>query len=159
MVPGLLDTVARWLNGPEAAPAPTPAAPAAPAIPSLSVDDPRLPSASRERMARLIALIADIEARGDADPGSATAHAEVRQMRDVHVPALIASYAEIPPAHRAEFFRRNGRSASYDLNAGFDRLIERLEVLSRALAQDNLDSFADNLRFIETRYGGTDPLS
>ena len=39
------------------------------------------------------------------------------------------------------------------------RIIERLETLSRALAQDNLDSFSDNLRFIETRYGGSDPLS
>lgn len=158
-MPGLLDTVARWLNGSDAAPPPASAVPAPVTKPSLSVDDPRLPSASREKIARLITLIADIQAREDSDPGLATAHAEVRQMRDVHVPALIASYAEIPPAHRAEFFRRNGRSASYDLNAGLDRIIERLETLSRALAQDNLDSFADNLRFIETRYGGTDPLA
>jgi hypothetical protein len=83
---------------------------------------------------------------------------EVRQMRDSHLPRLIESYAEIPPAHRAEIFRQTGRSASYNLNQGFERMIARVEALSRTLAQEDLDSFADNLKFIETRYGSDDPL-
>lgn len=133
--------------------------PSAPVLPALSVDDPRLPTTSKGRIARLIALIADIEGRSDVGGGLASIRAEVRQMRDVHVPQLIASYAEIPPQHRAEIFRSTGQSASYSLNAGLDRLIARLERLSRSLAQDDIDGFADNLRFIEQRYGRDDPLS
>ena len=80
-------------------------------------------------------------------------------MRDLHLPQLIASYADIPPAHRAEIFRATGRSASYNLNEGLDRMISRAEALSRSLAQEDINSFADNLRFIERRYGNNDPLS
>jgi hypothetical protein len=158
-VPGLLDVLARWLGGPrEEAPEETRRAPA-PEPSMLSVDDPRLPSASKGRVARLITLISDLEARRDADGGLASTHAEVRQMRDVHAPRLIASYAEIPKEHRAEIFRSTGQSASYNLNAGLDRMILRLEHLSRSLAQDDIDGFADNLRFIEQRYGRDDPLA
>lgn len=109
-------------------------------------------------MARLIVLISDIVDRRDESGGLASTHAEVQQIRDVHVPQLIASYAEIPPQHRAEIFRSTGQSASYNLNAGLDRVIARLEQMSRSLAQDDIDGFADNLRFIEQRYGRKDPL-
>ncbi len=157
-VPGLLHVLARWFGtAREGIPdGPPPAPVIAPTC--LSVDDPRLPTASKGRVGRLIALISDIEARRDADGGLASTRAEVRQMREVHVPRLIASYAEIPPQHRAEIFRSTGQSASYSLNAGLDRIIARLEHLSRALAQDDIDGFADNLRFIEQRYGRDDPL-
>jgi hypothetical protein len=37
-------------------------------------------------------------------------------------------------------------------------MVARLETLSRSLAQEDLDSFADNLRFIDHRYGSDDPL-
>jgi hypothetical protein len=110
-------------------------------------------------VAKLLALIADIQARGERDPLLASSLTEVRQMRDLHLPQLIASYADIPPAHRAEIFRATGRSASYNLNEGLDRMISRAEALSRSLAQEDINSFADNLRFIERRYGNNDPLS
>ncbi|WP_243650001.1 hypothetical protein [Sphingomonas sp. PP-CC-3G-468] len=157
-MPGLMDVLARWFGGgraevPDQLPARSEAI-----QPALSIDDPRLPTASKSRIARLIALISDLEARRDESGALASTHAEVRQMRDVHVPRLIASYAEIPREHRAEIFRSTGQSASYNLNAGLDRMIARLEQLSRSLAQDDIDGFADNLRFIEQRYGRDDPL-
>ncbi|WP_448663672.1 hypothetical protein ACG3SL_03075 [Sphingomonas sp. CJ20] len=152
---GFLDRLAGWLGGPER-PAPEP--PATPSAPTLSADDPRLPDASRPTVARLLALIADIEARTRDDALLVSALTEVRQMRDTHLPRLIESYAEIPASHRAEIFRQTGRSASYNLNQGFEKMVARLETLSRSLAQEDLDSFADNLRFIEHRYGKDDPL-
>ncbi|MGC5796134.1 hypothetical protein [Sphingomonas sp. NFX23] len=157
-MPGLLDVLARWFGGSREEVSGPPPVPPAPALPALSVDDPRLPTASKGRVARLTALISDIEGRRDVGGALASTRAEVRQMRDVHAPQLIASYAEIPPQHRAEIFRSTGQSASYNLNAGLDRLIARLEHLSRSLAQDDIDGFADNLRFIEHRYGRDDPL-
>ena len=108
-------------------------------------------------MAQLLSLIGDIEARSRDDALLVAALTEVRQMRDTHLPQLVKSYAEIPAAHRAEIFRKTGRSASYNLNAAFDRMIARLEALSRTMAQEDIDSFADNLRFIEHRYGSDDP--
>ncbi len=153
---GFLEKLAGWLGGP----APSPPAPAliAPVVPSISAEDARLPDASRPLVARMLALIADIEARTQDDAMMVSALTEVRQMRDSHLPRLVDSYAEIPASHRAEIFRETGRSASYNLNQGFEKMIARLETLSRSLAQEEIDSFADNLRFIEHRYGKDDPL-
>lgn len=153
---GFLDRVAGWF-GARAKPVSPPTV-ERPHAEALTAEDPRLPDATRPRVERLLALIADIEGRAADDTMLASALGEVRQMRDVHLPRLVASYAEIPAEHRAEIFRRTGRSASYNLNQGFDRMIVRLETLSRSLAEGNLDSFADNLRFIEHRYGEDDPL-
>lgn len=144
--------------GPNTGPAPGPTAtPAAPTLPELSADDPRLPDTARPRVARLLALAAEIEARNVEDPLLASAITEVRQMRDHHLPQLVRSYAEIPPAHRAEIFRATGHSASYNLGQALDRMIARVEVLARELAQEDINSFADNLRFINQRYGPGDP--
>jgi len=156
MVSGFLDRIANWLSAPDDVSASQPPAPV-PSSPAISPDDERLPDASRPRVARLASLIADIEARARDNGLLVSALAEVRQMRDTHLPRLIASYAEIPPAHRAEIFRTTGRSASYNLNEALDRMVTRAETLSRSMAQDDIDSFADNLRFIEQRYGDNGP--
>ncbi len=131
---------------------------AAPPVSRFSAEDPRLPDASRPIVARMLGLIADIEARTQDDSLLVSALVEVRQMRDSHLPRLVSSYAEIPPEHRAEIFRKTGHSASYNLNQGFEKMVARLETLSRSLAQEDIDSFADNLRFIDHRYGSEDPL-
>ncbi|KMS56652.1 hypothetical protein V474_14845 [Novosphingobium barchaimii LL02] len=155
-VAGFLERLAGWLGG-GTPPAPPPA-PREAQKPTISAEDSRLPDASRPLVARLLSLIADIEARTHDDSLMVSALTEVRQMRDSHLPQLVTSYAEIPASHRAEIFRQTGKSASYNLNQGFERMISRLETLSRSLAQEDLDSFADNLRFIEHRYGDDDPL-
>ena len=156
MVPGFFDRVANWLGGPVPA-APAPVAEPTEVHSTLDPEDPRLPDASRPRVARLLSLVSDIEARSQGDPLLVSALTEVRQMRDTHLPQLVTSYAEIPAAHRAEIFRKTGRSASYNLNAALDRMVARLESLSRSMAQNDIDSFADNLRFIEHRYGDENP--
>lgn len=158
-VPGLFDRLAALLGGPEPLPPPNAPTPPPLAPPALSADDPRLPDASRPRVAKLLGLVADVEARGERDVLLASAVTEVRQMRDQHLPQLLRSYADIPPAHRAEIFRATGRSASYQFNEGLDRMIARAEAVSRDLAQEDINSFDDNLRFIERRYGTEDPLA
>jgi hypothetical protein len=157
--PGLLQRIAALFSGAGSAPR-EPAERASEASPTtpLTAEDERLPNASRPRVAKLLAMIADIEARVEADPLLASAMIEVRQMRDVHLPRLLASYADIPPAHRAEIFRATGRSASYEFNAAVDRMLERAAALSRSLAQQDINDFAANLRFIERRYGSDDPI-
>lgn len=158
-MPGFSDWLAQLFGGaPPAPPTLTPTPPVPAAAVGISADDARIPDATRPRVARLLALLADLEARAGRDPLLAAQATEVRQMQGSHLPALVTSYADIPPAHRAEIFRRTGKSASYTLNEGVDRMIERAEALSRTLAQENIDSFADNLKFIETRYGNKDPL-
>ena len=158
---GLFERLATVFGAPDSAapPAPPrePGRPSTSTPPALSAEDERLPDTSRPKVARLLEMAADIEARGQRDPLLGPAVTEVRQMRDQHLPQLIASYAEIPPAHRAEIFRTTGRSASYKLNEALDRMIAKIEALSRTLAQEDINSFADNLRFIEGRYGSNDP--
>ena len=156
MLAGFLDRLAGWLN--RTAPAEPVPAGLPSQTPPVSAEDNRVPDASRPLVARLLSLIADIEARTKDDALLVSALTEVRQMRDTHLPRLIESYAEIPASHRADIFRQTGRSASYKLNQAFEKMIARLEVLSRNLAQEDIDSFADNLRFIDHRYGDDDPL-
>ncbi len=159
MTSGLFDRIGNWLAGPiPPDPTATPvAAPDAARRPAVDPEDPRLPDASRPKVARLVSLMADIEARSQDNSVLVSVLTEMRQMRDTHLPRLVKSYAEIPAAHRAEVFRATGRSASYNLNEALDRMVTRLETLSRSMAQDDIDSFADNLRFIEQRYGRDDP--
>ena len=135
-----------------------PIAPAPPAAPAFTADDPRIPDATRPRVVRLLALVAEVEGRAAQDPLLAVAATEVRQMRKQHLPQLITSYHDIPPAHRAEIFRKTGRSASYQLNAAIDRMIAKAEALSSLLAAEGISSFADTLRFIDQRYGRDDPM-
>ena len=158
-MPGFLDWLAKTFGDGAAPAAAPPVVPTAPAATGIGADDPRLPDASRPRVAQLVKLLSEIELRAARDPLLASALTEARQMRDSHLTQLVASYADIPPAHRAEIFRQTGKSASYTLNEGLDRMIARAETVSRSMAQENLDSFADNLRFIETRYGNKDPLA
>ena len=99
------------------------------------------------------ALIADIEARAAVESEWSPVLLELRQMGDVHLPTLLQSYIDIPPAHRAEIFRKTGHSASFALNDGLDRMADRLREMSSSLAQGNLDAFTANMRFIESRYG------
>lgn len=152
---GMFERLAALFGAPDAAPASR--EPERVAQPTTTADDPRLPDTSRPKVARLLAIAADIETRGARDPLLAPAVTEVRQMRDQHLPQLITSYAEIPPAHRAEIFRTTGRSASYKLNEALDRMTGKIEALSRSLAQEDINSFSDNLRFIEGRYGTDEP--
>ncbi len=159
MTSGLFDRIANWLAGPvPPEPSATPVAAPDPARQTaVDPEDPRLPDASRPKVARLVSLMADIEARSHDNSVQISVLTEMRQMRDTHLPRLVTSYAEIPAAHRTEVFRKTGRSASYNLNEALDRMVTRLETLSRSMAQDDIDSFADNLRFIEQRYGRDDP--
>lgn len=156
IVAGFLDRVASWLAGPTAS-SQAPHVEQVRTKPTFEPEDPRLPDTTRPRVARLLSLVSDIEARSVDDALLVSALTEVRQMRDSHLPQLVTSYAEIPAAHRADIFRKTGKSASYNLNAAVDRMIQRLETLSSTMAQDDIDSFADNLRFIEHRYGSGDP--
>jgi hypothetical protein len=161
----LIDRLRAWFGeehpAPPARPTPSPwSTPpvAPPPAPTIDEDDARIPDASRQKLRSVRALIADLEKRGGNEGLGSTLLIDLRQMREVHLPRLIQSYIDIPPAHRSEIFRKTGRSASYVLNDGLDTMAERLQAMSRSLAQGNLDAFTDNLRFIDSRYGDGSPL-
>lgn len=139
-----------------AAPPPRVSAPGvAPPPPPVVVDyeDDRIPDACRPLIAQIRFLISDIEERAAAQPVFCPMVMELGQMRDQHLPKMLISYFEIPPQHRAEIFRRTGKSASFLLTESLQKMADRLDAMSRSLAQDNIDAFTSNLRFIEGRYG------
>lgn len=148
------------------APAPEPALTLTPiadrSVPPLAAAAPldlsRVPAAVRDRVATIQRLIGELEGRA-ADRGLAGGElAELRQIGALYLPRLLQSYAEIPAQHRAEIFRDTGRSASFLLGERLDKIIDRLNEISRDFARGHLDAFSDNMRFIDLRYGGGSPF-
>jgi hypothetical protein len=116
-------------------------------------EDRRIPDNSRKLVKTICELITDIEKRSEQQEVFCPNTIEIRMMRDVHLPKMLISYIEIPEQHRAEIFRKTGRSASYMLKEGLTKMAERLNSMSTSMAQGNIDTFTQNLRFIESRYG------
>lgn len=131
---------------PPASPSPLPTPPA-------DTSGPAVPASARKRVATINRMLEDLQQRAAAKGGLGQERIELEQIQTLHVPRLLKSYVEIPPQHRAEIFRTTGRSASFMLTERLDRIIERLTEISRLLAQGDLDAFASNIRFIDTRYG------
>ena len=84
---------------------------------------------------------------------------DVDQLREQHLPKLVKSYIDIPPAHRSEIFRKSGKSASYILNDSLDQMQHKIDEILRNLAQHDLDAFTNNTRFIGERYASNDPFA
>ncbi len=117
------------------------------------LEDPRIPDNSRALVKSIRELITDIDKRAAQQEEFCPNRIEIRMMRDVHLPKMLISYIEIPEQHRAEIFRKTGRSASYMLHEGLKKMAARLTAMSTSMAQGNIDTFTTNLRFIESRYG------
>jgi hypothetical protein len=152
-----LDRLKRLFAG--GAPVPTggqPPAPVPSAPPSFDYADSRIPEAARPKLAQVQALAADIEAQaeraGTITDSGADALTEARRIRDIYAPDLLRSYFDIPAAHRAEIFRRTGRSASFQLGERLDTMIEELRRISAQFAAGQLDRFSVKLGFIDKRF-------
>ena len=100
----------------------------------------------------MLALIDDIDAAAAGEASWSPLLIEIRQLSEIHLPTLIKSYIDIPAAHRSEIFRKTGRSASFLLNEGLEKMNDRLRAMSLSLAQGNIEAFTSNMRFIEMRY-------
>lgn len=126
--------------------------PAPDAVTPFDYTDARIPDASRNHIAKVLALIADIDAAAAGEASWSPLLIEIRQLSEIHLPTLIKSYIDIPAAHRSEIFRKTGRSASFLLNEGLEKMNDRLRAMSLSLAQGNIEAFTSNMRFIEMRY-------
>lgn len=119
--------------------------------------DERLPESSLHRVREIRALIGELDGRV-RECGLFEEGLELERLKQDHLPRLIRSYVDIPQEHRAEVFRETGRSASYLLNERLEKILERLKAMSRQLARGNIDAFAENMRFVDTRYGAKSPF-
>jgi hypothetical protein len=120
--------------------------------PELQVDERKIPASARERVALIRSLLDELDARRRERPAMGEL-GELERMRSTHLPRLLQSYIEIPAEHRGEVFRETGRSASYLLNDRLDKMIARLREISKMLAQGDIDSFTQNIGFIDSQYG------
>lgn len=153
---GFLRRIARVLGSDPAPVAPPP--PVAPPHPTMDYADPRIPNGAKERIARILSSLADVDAAMAREPVPGITAIDLAQLRDQHLPALVQSYIDIPPAHRSEIFRKTGKSASYVLEEGLDQMQSRIDEIMRNLAQQDLDAFTNNTRFITERYAGNNPF-
>jgi hypothetical protein len=133
-----------------------PPASAAPAVDDTSCDD-RLPDSSLAKVREIRKMLGELDQRA-RERSLFDEKLELERLRSKHLPALLRSYADIPPEHRAEIFRETGRSASFLLNERLDKISDRLEEMSRQLARGNLDAFSENIRFVDTKYGASSPF-
>jgi hypothetical protein len=156
--PGFLQRLLAALGFSPETPAPPPEPPpqaSRPAAPRIDLHDERIPQSSRDRVALIMSLVADLEERA-TQCGVVSERNELERIGSVHLPRLLQSYIDIPPEHRAEVFRETGRSASFLLNERLDKMTARLREISKMLARDNLDAFSTNMQFIDRHYGDAD---
>lgn len=130
---------------------PLPAPSAAP-VADDTVNDDRLPPSALARVKKIRTLLAALEEQAETRCLFEET-SEIRRLKSNHLPRLLQSYVDIPPEHRPEIFRETGRSASYLLNERLDKILERLQEMSRQLARGNLNAFAENIRFVDVQYG------
>jgi len=128
----------------------------APAADDTSCDD-RLPDSSLAKVREIRRMLGELDQRAK-ERSLFDETLELQRLRAQHLPSLLRSYADIPPEHRAEIFREHGRSASFLLNERLDKIVDRLEEMSRQLARGNLDAFSENIRFVDTKYGASSPF-
>ncbi|RYE61784.1 MAG: hypothetical protein EOO82_01155 [Oxalobacteraceae bacterium] len=115
-------------------------------------DDERIPSSARDRIRTIQMRLAEIDVAVQRDAVQNSTLTDIQQMRDVHLPKLVASYVDIPAPHRSEIFRRTGKSASFILNESLDQMIIRVDGILKDLAEHDIDAFTDNIQFIGIRY-------
>ena len=138
-------------SAPGSAPAPAPAAAAA-----FDLDDPRLPAPARASAKAITAAIEAVLNNSHNSEFDRIVLGELVQMRAEHLPKLLRSYVDVPPQHRKEIFKNTGRSASFLLDDALRKMAGRVDKLSRDLAQNDLDAFANNAEFVSRRYGAID---
>jgi hypothetical protein len=146
--------IALGFGAPEQVPAIPPPQAEQSHVPDFAVDDERIPPSARERVAQIMNLIANLEARA-AERGGIGEVAELERIKAAHLPRLLRSYIEIPAEHRAEVFRETGRSASFLLNERLDKMAARLREISKLLAQGDVNAFTQNISFIDNQYGSS----
>lgn len=140
------------------APPPPPPAPLPPAPEPVRVDydDPRVPDGAQARIARILASLDEVQEAATREQATTINRFDLEQMRDLHLPKLVKSYIDIPAAHRAEIFRKTGKSASFILDESLDAMQGKLDDMLRSLAQHDLDAFTHNTQFIGQRYADKD---
>ncbi len=158
---GLFDSIRKMFAAPEpgADPAPTAAPPPAPRKPAFDYDDQRVPTGARDKIRTILTSLAEVEGMMDREQVQAVSRTEIELMRDEHLPKLVKSYIDIPSAHRAEIFRKTGKSASFILEESLSTMQARIDEIARNLAQHDLDAFSSNAAFISRRYSDNDPFS
>ena len=122
----------------------------------MNYEDKAVPVGARERIRRILACLHEIESVMAREQIPGFSRIDVEQMRDQHLPALVKSYINIPPAHRSEIFRKTGKSASYILDESLDQMQAKIDEILRNLAQSDIDAFTNNTRFIGQRYADED---
>jgi hypothetical protein len=155
---GFFSRVARVFSSSPADPVANPAVTAPPPPAKMDYEDSRIPAGAKEKVRHILACLTEVEELMAREQLAGFTRVDIEQMRQQHLPKLIKSYIDIPPAHRSEIFRRTGKSASYVLEDSLGQMQAKVDDIMRNLAQHDIDAFADNTRFIKERYTSSNPF-
>ncbi|MEI6643727.1 MAG: hypothetical protein WCL10_16985 [Novosphingobium sp.] len=155
---GFFTRIGKALRG--EAPPSMPSAPAAPAVLPATIDyeDDRIPSSAKARIRRILAGLLEVENALLREDMPNFSRVDIDQMREQHLPKLVKSYIDIPEAHRAEIFRKTGKSASFILDDSLDQMQTRVDTILRSLAQKDIETFTNNTKFVGERYSTNNPF-
>lgn len=83
---------------------------------------------------------------------------DARRLMSIHLPGLIDRYVNVPAAYRGEL---DGEGVSVDqrLSEGLAAGRAKLDEVANALARNDVAAFETQGRFIQSRYGETDPTA
>lgn len=135
----------------EAAAAPAHTAAPVDAPKATNTKNPDLPQKVKDKLPALLRRIEEVHARAKADEAMTEA-LQLERMRDDHLEKVLGAYLEIPKEHLNEIYVKTGKSASFHLNDAIDKMAARIEEISRTLATDKINVFADNTSFVMQNY-------
>jgi len=81
----------------------------------------------------------------------------VRQIASDYLPRTVQAYLSLPPMTRDRVVTPNGKTALQELREQLDLLDRKLDEIAAGLQRQNLDRLLANRRFLEERFGRTEP--
>jgi hypothetical protein len=118
---------------------------------------PRIPERCKPKVAEIERETAALLARL-AEQKMELEQAEVRRIRDAHLPNLLRAYDAISPAQRSRIWLETGHSASFMLNDRLGAILAHVRQIAAAADARKIEDFHTELRFVDTRYASRDPF-
>jgi hypothetical protein len=117
----------------------------------LEAQRPALPAPALDLVSQIGSQLDSLATQLDRVDEQAPALAQVRQLVGEHLPNLVKSYTDIPPALRKE--AHAGTSPDQQLTESLGKISGEITSVTRQLAEGQLDALAIQTRYLDYKYG------
>ena len=116
-----------------------------------------LPALAAPAIDAISAQLAVLQPQLGTVPANDPLAQELSRLLGAHLPELVERYARVPPEQRAQAAYAGGPTIERQLIDGLGVVEAELGRVSQALAAGDRDAFATQGKFLESRYGGSEP--